>query len=93
MGRRKQHESGTASFAGFAKLIGERAPSYITQLKGEGRLVLTEDGKLPRGNRALVSDAIATMGGAVAGTSTTTSYIESSAGVGTSEGISSCMAA
>lgn len=44
--------------------------------------LLTDDGKLPSGNRALVSDAIATMGGAVAGTSTTTSYIESSAGVG-----------
>lgn len=44
--------------------------------------LLTEDGDLPSGNRALVSDAIATMSGAVAGTSTTTSYIESSAGVG-----------
>ena len=44
--------------------------------------LLTEDGKLPNGSRALVSDAVATMGGAVAGTSTTTSYIESSAGVG-----------
>lgn len=44
--------------------------------------LLTEDGELPSGNRALVSDAIATMGGAIAGTSTTTSYIESSAGVG-----------
>lgn len=44
--------------------------------------LLTEDGELPSGNRALVSDAIATMTGAVAGTSTTTSYIESSAGVG-----------
>ena len=44
--------------------------------------LLTPEGELPRGNRALVSDAIATMGGAVAGTSTTTSYIESSAGVG-----------
>jgi AGZA family xanthine/uracil permease-like MFS transporter len=39
------------------------------------------DGKLPRANRALVSDSLATMGGAVLGTSTTTSYIESSAGV------------
>lgn len=48
MGRRKQHESGTASFTGFARLIGERSPSYITQLKGEGRLVLTEDGKRVR---------------------------------------------
>ena len=44
--------------------------------------LLTDEGDLPGGNRALVSDAIATMGGAVAGTSTTTSYIESSAGVG-----------
>jgi AGZA family xanthine/uracil permease-like MFS transporter len=44
--------------------------------------LLTADGELPNGNRALVSDAIATMVGAVAGTSTTTSYIESSAGVG-----------
>jgi AGZA family xanthine/uracil permease-like MFS transporter len=40
------------------------------------------DGTLPRANRALMSDSIATMGGAVLGTSTTTSYIESAAGVG-----------
>lgn len=39
------------------------------------------DGRLPRANRALMSDSVATMGGAVLGTSTTTSYIESSAGV------------
>lgn len=44
--------------------------------------LLTEDGELPNAKRALVSDAIATMGGAAAGTSTTTSYIESAAGVG-----------
>ena len=43
---------------------------------------LLRDGKLPRANRALVSDSIATMGGAALGTSTTTSYIESAAGVG-----------
>jgi adenine/guanine/hypoxanthine permease len=43
---------------------------------------LTPEGELPNGNRPLVSDAIATMSGAVLGTSTTTSYIESSAGVG-----------
>jgi len=42
---------------------------------------LLRDGKLPRVNRALTSDATATMAGAVLGTSTTTSYIESSAGV------------
>ncbi|GGI03349.1 NCS2 family permease [Egicoccus halophilus] len=45
--------------------------------------LLDEQGRLPRANRALVSDSVATMGGAMLGTSTTTSYIESSAGVGT----------
>lgn len=40
-----------------------------------------KDGKLPRANRALVSDSIGTMGGALLGTSTVTSYIESSAGI------------
>lgn len=44
--------------------------------------LLPEDGKIPHGKRALVSDASATIAGAVLGTSTTTSYIESSAGVG-----------
>jgi adenine/guanine/hypoxanthine permease len=43
---------------------------------------LLKDNKLPRANRALVSDSVATMAGAALGTSTTTSYIESSAGVG-----------
>jgi len=43
---------------------------------------LDEQGRMPRANRALISDSIATMGGAVMGTSTTTSYIESAAGVG-----------
>jgi AGZA family xanthine/uracil permease-like MFS transporter len=43
--------------------------------------LLTPDGRLPRAERALVSDAIATMAGATLGTSTTTSYIESAAGV------------
>jgi hypothetical protein len=36
---------GTASFKGFAHILGERSPSYVTQLKAEGRLVLTPDGK------------------------------------------------
>jgi adenine/guanine/hypoxanthine permease len=39
------------------------------------------DGKLPRANRALMSDAVGTIIGAVTGTSTVTSYIESAAGV------------
>lgn len=42
---------------------------------------LMKDNKLPNAGRALVSDSIATMVGAVLGTSTTTSYIESTAGV------------
>jgi len=39
------------------------------------------DGAIPRLNRILLSDSIATMVGALLGTSTTTSYIESAAGV------------
>ncbi|GER67813.1 guanine permease [Weizmannia acidilactici] len=42
---------------------------------------LMKDNKLPNAGRALVSDSIATMVGSVLGTSTTTSYIESSSGV------------
>jgi AGZA family xanthine/uracil permease-like MFS transporter len=42
---------------------------------------LMKDNKLPRAGKALAADSIATIAGAVAGTSTTTSYIESSAGV------------
>jgi len=42
---------------------------------------LLKDGKLPRAGRALSADALATMGGAALGTSTVTSYIESSTGV------------
>jgi len=38
-------------------------------------------GKLPRASRALVADAFGTMVGALTGTSTVTSYIESAAGV------------
>jgi adenine/guanine/hypoxanthine permease len=42
---------------------------------------IIKDNKLPRAGRALISDSIATISGAVLGTSTTTSYIESTAGV------------
>lgn len=42
---------------------------------------LLKDGKLPRPGSALASDAIAGMTGAILGTSTTTSYVESTAGV------------
>jgi AGZA family xanthine/uracil permease-like MFS transporter len=39
------------------------------------------NGKLPRASRALLADALGTIFGALAGTSTVTSYIESAAGV------------
>ena len=42
---------------------------------------LIKDEKLPRAGRALLSDSLATVTGAVFGTSTTTSYVESTAGV------------
>lgn len=44
--------------------------------------MLDENEKLPRIKPALLADAIATLVGAVFGTSTTTTYVESSAGVG-----------
>ncbi|AMQ05037.1 MULTISPECIES: NCS2 family permease [Sporosarcina] len=42
---------------------------------------LMKDDKLPRAGKALLADSMATVTGAVFGTSTTTSYIESTAGV------------
>ncbi len=44
--------------------------------------MLDEDGKLPAIKPALMADAIATSAGAVLGTSTTTTFVESAAGVG-----------
>ncbi len=43
--------------------------------------MLDKDGRLPKIKPALLADAIATSAGAVLGTSTTTTYVESSAGV------------
>lgn len=45
------------------------------------RAGLARDGEIPNANRALVSDATATVLGAALGTSTVTTYIESAAGV------------
>ena len=45
------------------------------------RTGLMVDGKLPRMKQALIADSFAAMFGAVIGTSTTTSYIESASGV------------
>ena len=43
--------------------------------------MLDKDGNLPHGDKALIADAIATCCGAVIGTSTVTTFVESSAGI------------
>lgn len=43
--------------------------------------LLNEKGELPRAKQAFISDSTATLAGSVLGTSTTTSYVESAAGV------------
>ncbi|MBN2286813.1 MAG: NCS2 family permease [Tissierellales bacterium] len=43
--------------------------------------MLTEDGKIPNAKQALFADAVGTTIGAIFGTSTVTTYVESSAGV------------
>ena len=43
--------------------------------------MLDKEGKLPRIKQALLADAVATSAGAILGTSTTTTFVESSAGV------------
>ncbi len=46
-----------------------------------GQAGFIKEGKLPRARQALLSDAVGTVSGALLGTSTVTSYIESAAGV------------
>ncbi len=55
----------------------------IGSLMGLGRQAgyLGPDGKMPRVNRALFADAIATIAGSIFGTSTVVTYIESSTGI------------
>lgn len=57
--------------------------------------LLHKDGKMPRLGRALLADSTATMAGAALGTSTTTSYIESAAGIsaGGRTGLTACVVA
>lgn len=55
----------------------------VGTLVGLGRRARLMDaqGRMPRMSRALSADAVATMTGALLGTSTTTSYVESAAGI------------
>lgn len=57
--------------------------------------MLTPSGEVPRGKRALLADAIGTTFGAMVGTSTVTTYVESAAGVaeGGRTGLSSLVTA
>ncbi|QJD59084.1 NCS2 family permease [Pseudomonas sp. gcc21] len=57
--------------------------------------LVDEKGNLPRLGRALMADSTATMAGSVLGTSTTTSYVESTAGtaVGGRTGMTACVVA
>jgi adenine/guanine/hypoxanthine permease len=57
--------------------------------------MLDENGKLPRLRQALMADSTATVAGAMLGTSTTTSYIESAAGInaGGRTGLTACVVA
>ena len=53
--------------------------------------LLDEDGNLPRVGRVLMADAIGTVAGSMLGTSTVTSFVESSSGV--AEGVKTCLTA
>ncbi|SEL65527.1 putative MFS transporter, AGZA family, xanthine/uracil permease [Atopomonas hussainii] len=57
--------------------------------------LVDETGKMPKLGRALLADSTATMAGAAMGTSTTTSYIESAAGIsaGGRTGLTACVVA
>lgn len=57
--------------------------------------MLDEEGNLPGGDRALIADAIATCVGAALGTSTVTTFVESSSGIaaGAKTGLSSVVVA
>ncbi|MBN2199922.1 MAG: NCS2 family permease [Candidatus Aminicenantes bacterium] len=46
-----------------------------------GQAGFIKDGKLPRADQAMMADALGTVGGALLGTSTVSSYVESAAGI------------
>ena len=75
------------NFAGFAVVLFTFLYTDIFDMVGtligvaqKGNL-LAEDGSLPKAGGALMADAVGTVAGACLGTSTVTSYVESSAGV------------
>jgi AGZA family xanthine/uracil permease-like MFS transporter len=82
------HGENANKFHGGRDQYSRRHPGMLSwgsigkQLTHDKAGMLDEDGKLPNVKQALMADAIATSAGAVLGTSTTTTFVESSAGVG-----------
>ena len=76
----------------FVDLFGALGTLIGISMKGD---FLDKDGRLPRISGALCADSIATAAGAVLGTSTTTTYVESASGVmaGGRTGLTSATAA
>lgn len=62
----------------FVDLFDTSGTLVAVAQKGD---LLDKDGKLPRLGKALMADSTASVAGSLMGTSTTTSYIESSAGI------------
>ena len=70
---------GTVILAFFFVDLFDTAGTFIGLSDKMG--ILDKQGNLPRVGRALVSDSVGTIAGSVFGTSTVTTYIESSAGI------------
>jgi AGZA family xanthine/uracil permease-like MFS transporter len=82
---------GFTPFGGVTSMPPSLAPTFL-QLDIKGALdiglvsvifafLMGKDGHMPKMGRALIADSTAAMAGSLLGTSTTTSYIESAAGV------------
>lgn len=75
------HPTGQILIVVFTFLFVDFFDTAGTVMSVAAQAGLLKDNKLERAGRALTSDAVATMTGAWLGTSTVTSYIESSSGV------------
>ena len=72
--------AGITTFLSMAYILAVN-PSILSAAGMDQGGLLTKDGKLPKVGAALMSDAVGTVAGACLGTSTVTSYVESTAGV------------
>lgn len=83
----------TVIFAFLFVDLFDNSGTLIAVAKKAG--LMRADGHMPKMGRALIADSTAAMGGSLLGTSTTTSYIESAAGVsvGGRTGLTACVVA